>query len=505
MELVAMISMFASLIVFVMLVHYKDIITSDYIILLSAAVAFYMIGNYIEMSGMSLEKTVIGMKIRFLGTPFIPILWYFCVREFCGMRFKWKFTPLLFAIIPLIITYLAFTWEENNLLFSSAECFDDYCSGNVAMQPGPFSPYRYIYQHGINLAGILTLIYCYIHGTARFRKQSVLFLASVLIPIFNVSTYIIKTSFGNVDITPYALLVSMILFVLALHRFGVINMANIIEINSINSLEEGVMLFDKDRIFINANDSAKNTFPQLADIKLGTSINEMDYLPFNSVLLNKTIKDDGFSSEFTRDYEGVIKTFSITVSRISYYKKIIGYSVVLNNITQLKNLVVSLEERSIKDALTGIYNRGYLFEMSNILMETTKRRKEPLSVIMFDVDYFKQVNDTQGHVFGDAVLKSIALLCTDCLRKSDLLARYGGEEFCIILPNTNIEGARLKAESLRSKISAHIFEYNGISQHLTASFGVATYQQGDETFLCVVNRADKKLYEAKGSGRNKVC
>ena len=197
------------------------------------------------------------------------------------MRFKWKFTPLLFAIIPLIITYLAFTWEENNLLFSSAECFDDYCSGNVAMQPGPFSPYRYIYQHGINLAGILTLIYCYIHGTARFRKQSVLFLASVLIPIFNVSTYIIKTSFGNVDITPYALLVSMILFVLALHRFGVINMANIIEINSINSLEEGVMLFDKDRIFINANDSAKNTFPQLVDIKLGTSINEMDYLPFN--------------------------------------------------------------------------------------------------------------------------------------------------------------------------------------------------------------------------------
>ena len=123
---------------------------------------------------------------------------------------------------------------------------------------------------------------------------------------------------------------------------------------------------------------------------------------------------------------------------------------------------------------------------------------------MFDLDHFKNINDTYGHAFGDYVLKAVAQICSKNLRKSDVFARYGGEEFFILLGGTPIGIAYAKAESLREKISAYAFQEGDIKIKVTASFGVAAYNH-DETLDDVIKKSDVNLYRAKEKGRNRVC
>ncbi len=166
-----------------------------------------------------------------------------------------------------------------------------------------------------------------------------------------------------------------------------------------------------------------------------------------------------------------------------------------------------LEEKAIKDSLTKLYNRGYLFSVGESWVEKAQLSGEPLSAVMFDIDHFKEVNDTHGHTYGDYVLKEIAQVCLLGLRQSDILARYGGEEFCLLLLNTPIEGARNKAESLRAKIASHRFISDEIQTTVTASFGAASFdcETGEDNFSALLKRADGNLYRAKNGGRNRVC
>jgi two-component system cell cycle response regulator len=128
----------------------------------------------------------------------------------------------------------------------------------------------------------------------------------------------------------------------------------------------------------------------------------------------------------------------------------------------------------------------------------------PVSAIMFDLDQFKSINDTQGHLAGDSVLVAVGTRMRSVLRGSDLKCRYGGEEFLIVLPDTPLEGARRVAESLRRDIEAHSVRWGQGEIRATASFGVATNVPGEIDSLSLVSRADAAMYHAKEGGRNCV-
>lgn len=163
---------------------------------------------------------------------------------------------------------------------------------------------------------------------------------------------------------------------------------------------------------------------------------------------------------------------------------------------------------SITDPLTQIYNRGYV--MARLPEEVARARRygHPLSVIMCDIDYFKQVNDTFGHLAGDAVLKSVAQSLTAGLRNDvDWLARYGGEEFFVVLSETNREGAMAVAERLRKTLARKPVTTEEQEIAITASFGVVSYDPTKNGVVSpenLIRRVDQHLYQAKESGRNKV-
>ncbi len=156
--------------------------------------------------------------------------------------------------------------------------------------------------------------------------------------------------------------------------------------------------------------------------------------------------------------------------------------------------------QSNTDSLTGLFNRRKGWEILEFEIRRAKRYHRLLSIIMFDLDHFKDINDRHGHVIGDRVLRGIAKTVQEQMRATDILMRWGGEEFIILSLETGQAEARQVAERLRSTVEFGPLQ-NSI--HLTASFGITDLQEND-TFDSFLRRVDDKLYEAKSSGRNKV-
>ncbi len=168
---------------------------------------------------------------------------------------------------------------------------------------------------------------------------------------------------------------------------------------------------------------------------------------------------------------------------------------------QLSVANAKLQELSVTDGLTQCFNRFKLDEVLNDYFARYYRHQQVFSVILFDIDYFKKVNDHYGHLVGDDLLVGVVRLCQGRLRSMDILGRWGGEEFMIICPNTSGSEARILAETLRQLLAARYFSPVG---HRTASFGVAECQDKHQAPQDVIRDADEALYQAKAAGRNRT-
>lgn len=157
-----------------------------------------------------------------------------------------------------------------------------------------------------------------------------------------------------------------------------------------------------------------------------------------------------------------------------------------------------------KDALTGICNRAALDDSLQTEVSLAGRHRTPLSIIVFDIDHFKSINDRYGHSLGDNAIKAVVKCAQACARSTDMLFRYGGEEFVMILRNTTLNGARLLAERIRRKVEKLECQGKRKPISMTVSAGVAALDAG-ESAQALFERCDAALYAAKNSGRNRVC
>lgn len=176
----------------------------------------------------------------------------------------------------------------------------------------------------------------------------------------------------------------------------------------------------------------------------------------------------------------------------------------VQDVTEVAVYEGMLKELNMKDSLTGIYNRRYLESKLNDEFIRHKRYSGNLSIIMFDIDHFKRVNDEYGHQCGDFILKSLSSRISSLIRNVDCLARYGGEEFCSILPETGLNNALIVAERFRTAIVEQENHYNGMVVKVTISLGVAEIREGIQSAEQLLNKADEAMYHAKRTGRNRV-
>lgn len=166
-------------------------------------------------------------------------------------------------------------------------------------------------------------------------------------------------------------------------------------------------------------------------------------------------------------------------------------------------LFLDTQEHNLRDSLTNCFNRGHGLEALEGELSRARRSREPLSILLFDIDHFKTINDQLGHLRGDDLLRAVGAQLTRVLRTSDVRCRYGGDEFLIILPNTPLSGAQQAAESVRQRIGTLAITAGGKSIRVTVSIGIAAAGPADLGVAALMERADGALYQSKREGRDR--
>lgn len=159
---------------------------------------------------------------------------------------------------------------------------------------------------------------------------------------------------------------------------------------------------------------------------------------------------------------------------------------------------------TILDGLTGVHNKRFFLEFLERELARAERHARPLSLAMLDLDHFKKINDTHGHLVGDTALKRVAHVIQDRVRRDELLARYGGEEFVVVLPETDLRGALAFCEVVRRQVEEHSFTFDEQEIRVTVSIGIASLGPEHDADT-LIREADAQLYKAKRAGRNRIC
>lgn len=176
----------------------------------------------------------------------------------------------------------------------------------------------------------------------------------------------------------------------------------------------------------------------------------------------------------------------------------------LDVIRQINFMYTKTKELSITDALTGLYNRRHFENNADREFLRAIRYHNPLTFAIIDIDFFKKINDTYGHLCGDKILKDVAFFINDSFRKTDMVFRYGGEEFVAILTETNAESAQIPLERLRERVEKNDFSFKDQKLKITISIGYASNLEDAEDATELFSFADEALYKAKESGRNRI-
>lgn len=190
----------------------------------------------------------------------------------------------------------------------------------------------------------------------------------------------------------------------------------------------------------------------------------------------------------------------VTVTVLAYFYEYTSQK----SYAKLLSVSRELEKATLSDFLTGLANRRRILQQIEHEKNRYDRQKQTFSIVLCDIDHFKNINDTHGHDCGDVVLKAIADVFSETLRKVDMPARWGGEEFLILLPASDLEGAVVAAERLRREVEQKTMVYDNCEVRVTMSFGIAIWKNTDGDIDEFIKRADENLYRAKEEGRNRV-
>jgi len=272
-----------------------------------------------------------------------------------------------------------------------------------------------------------------------------------------------------------------------------------------NSINDGVIVLDEMSRLIEFNEACRGMFPQLDKAMFGMDFEKV-WLELSETSFPLAADISSFIWEAPSPVGIPNNVYKIQVSPLNPAKGGKGILIIFTDITEVKRLQAQLESRAYYDELTGVYNRRAFFERCEVDITLAREALTPFTVVLFDVDYFKKVNDTYGHQAGDEVLIHVAKICEKELDDDVLFGRYGGEEFVLGLKGKTLAEGEFIANQLRKLVEDHPLSNGERVITITLSGGVAELEDKQELTLNeLLNQADTALYTAKRGGRNRVC
>ncbi|WP_114324670.1 sensor domain-containing diguanylate cyclase [Candidatus Colwellia aromaticivorans] len=281
----------------------------------------------------------------------------------------------------------------------------------------------------------------------------------------------------------------------------------------LNHMGAYVSVKGRDKKYIYANQKLTALFKENFDSILSLTDSELFDFSTYSDVIDSDERVLNFGDSIEKKEVSIIKLtdekkvyLSSKKPIFNIHREIVGVLCVSTDITESHYLQKKLEIEATTDPLTGLFNRRVFFKLADQFLSESIRHNKNLSLIMIDIDLFKGINDEYGHLVGDHVIQFVAAKAKSLLRKEDIIARVGGEEYAVLLPNTHSQSAQLIAEKIRMLIDSSYItgDWSGEIQP-KVSLGVSTYTEGDKEFYEIYSRSDKALYQAKSTGRNKIC
>lgn len=470
--------------------------------LVALATAVYSFGYGLELASTELAQMLTFNLIQYLAIPFFAPLWLIF-----SLQIAYRGKPLsryyaLLFVIPAAALALRYTSSLHHLYYIDPHLFYNGSFATLAFGKGPFYHIHVAYI----LACILSALYLNIvkiwHSAGFQRSQFLFIVPAQLTAILPVAASVFDLTPWNMDLTPFALPISIALLLTAILRYRFLNPAILVRSKVFEWSNTGMMVLDTDLNLMDINPAAIRYCPGYSPKYLGLNIRH-------------TLDRDGSLAAII-DSGGEITTDMIHNGEVLYFKTMacklydrgdahIGYMISMIDLTHHMNIMKKLEEAASTDALTGVMTRRTFDESSEGKIEHTLRQKSPVSFLILDIDNFKSVNDTCGHPAGDELLKGLAGICRQNIRESDLLGRMGGDEFVVLFPDTGLENAKLIGERIRQKASAFTREFEDQMLSMTVSVGVAGVDSNEDVTLQTLYKyADEALYCAKNGGRNRV-
>jgi len=284
---------------------------------------------------------------------------------------------------------------------------------------------------------------------------------------------------------------------LALVDYRRIDIISIATVTAMKNIKEGFILTDGDNKYMVSNPAMAEMLPGVAKLAGGESV----------------FRAEGWPAELANIEDGTVE-FSVTEESTRYYKVSVSPVYINNNtliarifmftdITDNVNFLIELQNAAYIDSLTGLFTRKHFFELADADIQRAVRMNQTVYTAMLDIDFFKKVNDTHGHIAGDKVLKTVADIIRQAIRSYDLTGRYGGEEFIFIFAVADEETVQKMVERIRANMEKIVIDFEGTEIRITCSIGLAKFHEND-TLQTAIQKADEALYAAKKAGRNRV-
>lgn len=493
--------------------------------LLMIAVAQWSLFSALEIATMTLQGKIFWSKVAYFGTLTAPVLLLYFALDYTGLK-KWltRRNILLVFVFPALTLLLAFTNEHHGLIWNS---FTPHPGNPGILQYGHGAFFWigvFAYSYLCILVSSILLLQNALRMQHAYRRQMIAMLLASILPWGGNIAYLLRIDlFKGIDLTPISFSLAGILAAIAIFRFRLLDLVPVARDVLIENMQDGVIVLDRQNRVLDINPSAQNLIHKSLHQVFGQPI--LQVMGSQLELVQQTDPSAVFVLQIPWDRAGEVILDINVVPITTAQEKCIGRLISIRDIsdqkrienelqyanarlreqlTEINELQQTLREQAIRDPVTGLYNRRFLNEVLEIELARANREKQPISLVMLDLDRFKVFNDTHGHTAGDRLLKMLGGMLREQTRQGDFACRYGGEEFIIVMPGAPLNAALKRAEHWRQMFSRTTIHYEGKTLQTTFSAGVASFPTHGDTLDTLLKAADDALYAAKRAGRNRV-
>ena len=447
---------------------------------------------------------LLAAQFAYIGIALAPVAWFLFALTYAQRVRKLSRHALnTVSILPMITLLLALSNNGHGLIWSSWEFATVDGFRGVITEHGFWFYVHAVYSYSLILIATAILAFSLIQYKQHYQTMLAAVFAPIIASIANVLYLSPLNPYPLLDLTPLGFVLGILILDMGILRTGFLNAPPVVRDRVVEQLKDPVLVLSHRGKIIDANLAALGSWDSEFGL-LGNNISSLIPLVPTSTLMN-TEKNPEVTIN-TRAYE--IASTALDTTNIKSDVAIVFRDVTKSRATknELQSANTKLELMAHTDALTSMYNRRFFMGRLNEEFERLRRHGSVMSVLVFDLDNFKRVNDTFGHALGDTVLVAISEVVNRIKRSTDVACRLGGEEFALLLPETDKIGAFNLAQRLRQGIQEYPYKSRTNQElEVTASIGVATVTPQSRQPESILKIADRALYKAKDGGRNMVC